>query len=177
MRLSGQKGMTLVEMIIATGIFSLLAASIFVFAVFCKTAMHEMQTNLLLTNQARQLVEKMAWGVRLAGQPNRRGIAEAVSATLPSAQQIDYVDINGTTHSVRAIGGNIEYRRGAAGAWTTLLDPNGPGVAFDAAQYSTSLQFTQVNPRAVTISLALGKTVRGRWYYASISTQVAFRNA
>lgn len=171
-----QKGATLVEMMVTVLLFAALGASVFGFAVFCQAASFEMQTNLKLTNDARLLVEKMAWGVRQAGQVNRRGIAEAVSAVLPSAGQIDYTDVDGTVHSIRVSSGNVEYRRGAAGAWTKLLDPNG-AAAFDAAKYSTSLKFSQTNPRAVTINLVLGKTVRGRWYYASIATQVAFRNA
>ena len=173
---SSQRGVTLVEGMIASMLFLLLAASIFSFGYFCQNASYEAQTNVQLTNEARILVEKMAWGLHQAGQANRRGICEAVSVSFPSASQIDYTDINGTVHSVRVNGGNVQYRRGTNGAWQALLKPSG-SAAFDAAQYSTSLNFSQTNPRAVQINLVLGRTIRGRWYYASISTQVAFRNA
>ncbi len=137
------------------------------------SARYQYSTDFELTAKARSALEKMAWGVRDSGQANRRGIAEAVSVTV-SASRIDYTDIQGVAHSIRSNNGNIEYKRGNA-AWQVLLDPNGAPL-FDPTQYSTTLTFSQTNPNAVTIFLTIGRQLRGRWHYASLSTQIAFRN-
>jgi hypothetical protein len=167
--------MTIVELMIGSTLSVLLMGTILLSIFLLKNAQYQYQTNVELTQNTRVVMEQMIWGIIEQGQANRRGIIEAVSATV-SPGQIDYTDTNAVVHSIRQNNGNIEYRRGAAGMWTTLLDPNGQ-LAFDPAQYSTSLSFAQTNPRAVTINLTLGKNIRGRWHYASLSTQVAFRNS
>ncbi len=167
--------MTLVEVMIASVFSVLLMGTIVLSAHLLRNAQYQYQTNIELTKDARVVMDKMIWGVSQTGQPNRRGIIEAVSAVV-AANQIDYTDISGTVHTLRQNNGNIEYRRGANGAWAVLLDPNGT-PAFDPTKYSTSLSFSQTNSKAVTINLTLGKTIKGNWYYVSLSTQASFRNS
>lgn len=145
-------------------------------AYFFNTAEHTYEVNTRLVSDARLVVEKLCWGVRpTLQQADRRGIAEAVSAVV-STSQIDYTDIAGTARSIRENDGNVEYREGTSGAWTVWLNPSG-GFPFDPALYSTQLRFSQTHPRAVTVNLVLGRKIKGKWYYASVSTQVFFRNS
>lgn len=167
MRLDSERGMTLVEMLFAAAISVLLLSSIVAFGFLVQKAKAEYQANVEITTDARTVLEQMVWGRHLGGQANRRGIIEAVTATV-SLRQIDYTDVDGTTHSVRQNGGNIEYRRGTIGAWKALSN-------LDTTRYSTDLRFTQTNPRAVQVQLVFGKNVKGVWRYASLSTQIAFR--
>jgi hypothetical protein len=138
-------------------------------------AQAEYESTVTLTNQARHVIERIAWGTEPSGQVKRRGVMEAVSAAV-TANQIDYTDIDGNVHSVRTNSGSIQYRWGSNGQWITILDPNGAPV-FNAGQYSTDLTFSQTNAKAVTINLILGRNIQGRWRYASLSTQVFFRNS
>jgi hypothetical protein len=169
--------MTFLECLAALSISVFILASIFSFVVLFSRLQYEYEINIKLTNDARQVIDKLVWGTRAAGQPQRRGISEASQAVV-AANQIDYVDAEGVTHTVRSSNGNIEYRRGTTGAFKTLLDPNGT-PAFDPSVYSTSLTFSQANgnPRTVAINLIMGKRLQGRWYYASLSTTVFFRNS
>ncbi len=169
MRLHSEHGMTLVETLFAGAISILLLSSIAAFGFLVQKAKVEYQANVEITTDARTVLEQMIWGRRLGGQVNRRGVIEAVTATV-ALRQVDYTDIDGTTHSIRQNGGNIEYRRGTMGGWTVLSN-------LDPARYSTDLRFSQTNPRAVQIRLILGKNMKGVWHYASLSTQVSFRGA
>ncbi len=168
--------MTLVEVMVASIISGFLIASIVACGYLLNNAKYQYQTNVELTSNARIALEQMVWGVRPSGQPDSRGIAEAVSAVV-TEKQIDFTDVDGSLNSVRQNNGNIEYRRGAGGAWITLLDPNG-AADFDATKYYVDLDFIQnIDSRLVQVNFVLGKSIRGRWYYASLTTQVAFRNA
>ncbi len=170
--------MTLVEIMLASGI-SILLLSLMISTMFMvNVAKTEFGAYLDMTNKVRIVLDQMAYGVRQAGQPNRRGIAEAVSGSITAGStELDYIDVDGVTHSIRLNNGNIEYRRGIGGAWETLMDPNGKTAAFDGTKYSTSLKFSQAVPTSAIIKLALGRLIKGRWYYASASTEIAFRNA
>lgn len=183
--LRSQKGMTLSELLVASTFAILLTAAVFAFTSFFNYAQYEYQSNVELTNDARQIVEKMVWGHKLAASANRRGIAEAKDGTIVSPTQFEYTDRDDTKHTLRLSNGNIEYQRGAGGAWTTLLDPNG-AAAYDATKYTTSVVFSQpTNPNSVQVKVIVGKYINngknivnpGRWYYGTASTQVFYRNA
>lgn len=175
--LRSQKGMTVTELLVASTFTLFLTAGTFSFASFFSNAQYEYQSNVELTNDARQLIEKMVWGPRISGQANRRGIAEAASGTIVSATQFRYNDISGTQHQLRWNSGNIEYQRGSGGAWNTILDANGT-AAYDATKYTTTVNFTQpANANSVLVKVVVGKSILGRWYYGSASTQVFYRNA
>ena len=176
--LKSQSGMTLPEVMIASMLGVMLLSLVFSTMYMTDVAKKEVGAYLDMTNKMRVVMDRMAYGYRQAGQANRRGIAEAVSCgSLPQqgSTQLDYVDINAVTHSIRTNNGNIEYRRGSGGAWVTLLDPNG-SPSFDASQYSTYLNFSQSVTNSVVVKLSLGRLIKGRWYYASASTEIAFRN-
>lgn len=167
--------MTAVEVLVGASITIWVLGTLVFCTYLLDNSREQYSAQVDLTTKARRVVEEMVWGQKQVGIANRRGIAEAVSATI-SATQIDYMDINNVQHSLRSNNGNIEYRRTAGGNWVTLLDPNGQ-AAYDATQYLTNLNFSQTVPNVVDIKLVLGKKFRGRWSYGSISTQVAFRNA
>ena len=172
-----QKGMMLTELLVASTFGLLLTAGVFAFTSFVGNARQEYQSNVELTNDARQIIEKLVWGHKLAASADRQGIAEAVSGTIVSANQFSYRDVNTTVHTIRWNSGNIEYQRGAGQAWTTLLDPNG-AAAYDATKYTTNIVFTQPNTaNSVLVKVIVGKSILGRWYYGSASTQVFYRNA
>ena len=175
--LRSQKGLTITELLVASTFTLFLTAGVFAFSSFFSNAQYEYQSNVELTNDARQLIEKMAWGPKLAGVANRRGIAEARSGTIVSPTQFSYADISGTTHTLRWNAGTIQYQRGAGGAWTTLLDANG-AAAYDATKYTTTVNFTQpVNVNSVLVKVIVGKNILGRWYYGSAATQIYYRNS
>ena len=175
--LRSQKGMTVTELLVASTFTLFLTAGVFSFASFFSNAQYEYQSNVELTNDARQLIEKMAWGPKIAAQANRHGIAEAVSGTIVSPTQFSYNDINGITHTLRWNTGTIQYQWGTNGAWTTILDANG-AAAYDATKYTTTVNFTQpTNPNSVLVKVIVGKNILGRWYYGSAATQVFYRNA
>lgn len=165
------------EVMITSGFSTMLITLMVSTGYMIDVAKKEFSSHLDMTNQSRIMLDRMAYGYQQSGQSNRRGIAEAVSATLPSSSQIDYTDISSVVHSIRLNSGNIEYRRGSLGTWQTLLDPNGTTVAWDSTKYSTSLTFTQTVPTSVVVKLVLGRKIKGRWYYASATTEIAFRNA
>lgn len=155
-------------------LMTILSSALFLSVNLLQEAAYERAATVDLTNKARAVVERMIWGVRLdPGTVERRGIIEAASAVV-TPTQIDYTDIDGDTHSIRSNNDRIEYRFDN-GAWTALMDVGG-AQAFDAAQYSTTLRFSQTNPRVVEIRLVVGKTIKGRWQYASVSTQAFLRN-
>ncbi|MGH7198097.1 MAG: PulJ/GspJ family protein [Candidatus Omnitrophota bacterium] len=174
-RSSSDSGYTVVEVMFASMIAVMLFGGIYQVVFVIDRARYEQATNIDLTTRAHQVLDKMILGIRQAGTSDRRGLNEAILATV-TATQIDYTDTNAVVHSIRLDNGNIEYRRGAAGAWVLYFDPNG-ALAYDPAVYSTSLAFSQTNPRAVKIDLVLGRQIKGRWHYASFSTQASFRNA
>lgn len=175
-RSSRDGGYTLIEVVFASMIAVLLFGGIYQVVFVINQARYEQAVNIDLTTRAHQIVDKMILGIRqTTGTTDRRGLNEAISATV-TATQVDYTDISAVVHSIRLDNGNVEYRRGAAGAWTLYFDPNG-ALAYDPAVYSTSLVFSQTNPRSVKIELVLGTQLRGRWHYASFSTQASFRNA
>ena len=172
-----QKGMTLTELLVALTFSLFLTLGVYSFTSFMNNAQYTYQSNVELTNDARQIVEKLVWGYKSAAAVNRRGIAEAVQGTIVSASQFNYTDVNGTVHTIRLNSGNIEYQRGANQAWTTLLDPNG-SAAYDATKYTTNIVFTQpATANSVLLKVTVGKSILGRWYYGSASTQVFYRNA
>lgn len=173
--LTNDKGWSLPEILVVCVLMTILSSALLFTVSLIQEAAYERAATVELTNKARAVVEEMIWGIRPnAGTVNRRGIIEATGAVV-APTQIDYTDVDGDTHSIRSNNDRIEYRLNG-GAWTALMDASG-AAAFDATQYSTTLSFTQVNPQAVSIRLVVGKTVRGRWQYASISTQASFRNA
>ena len=174
--LRSQRGMTITELLVASAFGLYLTAGVFAFSSFFTNAQYEYQSHIELTNDARLVLDKMVWGDKLAGQANRRGIAEASTGTLTSASQFDYTDVSGVAHTIRLNGGNIEYRYGAAGTWQTLLDANGSPV-YDPTKYTMSLAFTQpANPNSVNVRV-VGKKILSKWYYGSVATQVFYRNA
>ena len=165
------------ELLVALTFSLFLTLVVYSFSSFMNNAQYEYQSNVELTNDARQIIEKLVWGHKLAASADRQGIAEAVSGNINSANQFSYSDVNATVHTIRWNNGNIEYQRGAAQAWTTLLDPNG-GAAYDATKYTTNIVFTQPNTaNSVLVKVIVGKSILGRWYYGSASTQVFYRNA
>ncbi len=169
--------MTVTELLVALTFSLFLTAAVYSFASFFNNAQYEYQSNVELTNDARQIIEKMVWGHKLAASANRRGIAEAVTGTIVSPTQFSYSDVNGTTHTLRWNSGNIEYQRGNGQAWSTLLDANG-ALAYDATKYTTTVNFSQpTNPNSVLVKVIVGKNILGRWYYGSAATQVFYRNA
>lgn len=175
MRMRGEKGMVLVELMMAGVFCVLLTAGTFAFASFFRQAQHEYRSHVELTNDARIVLEKMVWGEKVVGQAERRGIAEAASGTITSPTQLDYTDRSGVQHTLRLNGDDIEYRLGSAGAWRTILDPGGSG---DPAQYTTSLAFVQpLTPNSVEVRVVVGKKILDKWYYGSVSTHVFYRNA
>lgn len=177
MRITSEKGMTMVELLVASTFALFMTAGVVSFTSFFNNAQYEYKSHVELTNDARLIIEKMVWGQKLATQVNRRGISEAVSGTITSATQFDYTDLNSTQHTIRLNSGNIEYRYGTAGGWNTLLDPNGT-TSYDPTQYTTSLSFTQpTNPNSVIVRVTVGKRILNRWYYGSATTQVYYRNA
>ncbi len=176
--LTSQKGMTLAEIMVAAAFSIFLTAGVMSFASFFNNAQYEYQSHVELTNDCRQIIEKMVWGYKEAGVAQRRGIAEAVTGTIVSTTQFRYTDVSGTQYTLRSNNGNIEYQRGSSGTWTTLLDPNGTSVAYDATKYTTSLAFTApTTNNSVIVRVVVGKNILGKWYYGSSSTQVFYRNA
>lgn len=167
--------MTLVELIFAIAIFFILSIGIFAFNYQFEKMRYEFQTNGKLTNQTRSVMEEIVWGIRPDESVERRGVWTANGLTITSATQIAYTDTSGVTHRLRQNGQNIEYERGTS-PWITLYDPNGV-LAGDASRYSTSLNFAQTaQPTVIQIQLVLGQKMYGRWYYASLSTNVDYRN-
>ena len=134
--------MTAAELVVAVFISMFLTLGLFSFTTFFNQVQHEYNANIRLTNDARIIMEKMVWGFRAAGQTERRGIAEASTGTIVSANEFRYLDISGTQHTLRLNGGVVEYQRGSGGAWTELLDINGSEV-HDPSKYSTQIRFTQ----------------------------------
>lgn len=178
MRIRCQKGMTLTELLVASTFGLLLTSGVFAFSSFFTNAQYEYQSHVELTNDARIVLEKMVWGEKIAGNANRRGIAEAASGTITSATQFDYTDVSGAAHTLRLNSGNVEYRYGSGGAWRTLLDANGSSVSYDPSRYTMSLAFTQpTNPNSVNVRVVVGKKILSKWYYGSATTQVFYRNA
>ena len=176
-RLLNQKGMTMVELLVASTFAVLLTSGIYAFASFFTNAQYEYQSHVELTNDARLVLERMVWGNKLSTQANRRGIAEAATGTIVSATQFRYNDKDGAQHTLRLNSGNIEYQYGTAGTWNTLLDANGT-AAYDATKYTMSLAFTQpVNPNSVNVRVVVGKKILSKWYYGSAATQVFYRNS
>ncbi|MCG3177094.1 MAG: hypothetical protein MOGMAGMI_02060 [Candidatus Omnitrophica bacterium] len=169
------RGWTLPEILVVCVLMTILSSAMLLTVSLIQEATYERAATVELTNKARAVVEEMVWGIRTgAGVVDRRGIIEATGAVV-TPNQIDYDDIDGDTHSIRLNNDRIEYRLNG-GAWTALMDASG-AAAFDATQYTVTLNFTQPVPNAVQIRLVVGKTVQGRWQYASISTQASFRNA
>ncbi len=176
--LRNQKGMTLTELLVASGFCLMLTAGVFAFASFFTNAQYEYQSHVELTNDARLVLERMVWGNKISTQANRRGIAEAATGTIVSATQFRYFDRDGAQHTLRLNSGNIEYQYGSAGAWNTLLDANGSSLAYDATKYTMSLAFTApVNPNSVNVRVVVGKKILSKWYYGSATTQVFYRNS
>ena len=174
-KLRSESGMSLVELMFGVGIFILLIAGLFAFNFQFEQMHYQFQIDGKQTNYVRSVIEQIIWGPRADTVVERRGVWTANSMTVNSANQISYTDTSGVIHNVRQNGQNIEYRR-AGGAWFTLYDPNGVSPD-DASRYSTSLTFTQTaQPTVIQIDLVLGQKLFGRWYYASMSTDAAYRN-
>jgi Tfp pilus assembly protein PilV len=175
--INSQKGLTVTELLVAVTFSLFLTMGVYAFSSFMNNAQYEYQSNVELTNDARQIVDRLVWGQKLTTSANRRGIAEAVTGTIVSPTQFSYNDVNGTVHTVRLNNGNIEYQRGTGQTWNTLLDPNG-ALAYDPSKYTTSISFTQpATANSVLLKVSVGKSILGRWYYGSASTEVFYRNA
>lgn len=172
-----QLGMTLVETMVGVGIFFSMCGGMYAFNYQFDRMRYEFQTNGKQTNSLRSLMEQIVWGNRADNTVERRGVWTANTLTINSPTQITYTtDASTVTHSVRQNGQNIEYQRNG-GAWFTLYDPNG-ALPDNASQYFTSLTFTQTAlPTVIQIRLVLGEKLYGRWYYASMSTNVDYRNS
>ena len=168
-------GMTLVELMVGLNIFFILCEGIYAFNYAFDKMRYEFQTNTKMTDRMKSVTEQIIWGARADSAVERRGVWTANSVTLVSANQISYTDTSGITHQIRQNGQNIEYKRGTA-AWIKLYDPNGT-LGDDVNQYSTNLTFSATAlPTVIRIRLVLGQKIYGRWYYASLSTNAAYRN-
>lgn len=176
-RVQGRAGFTLVEMMWAFSFAMLMTVALLIFVVMFRRLEYEYGTTVKLANQSRIILEKMIWSTRSQAQANREGIWEAQNFTVVSPTQLQYTDINGTVHTLRQNGLKIETRFGNNGAWVTLFDANGAAID-DPGSYATTLNFQQVPNLndVVQIRLVLGQRVVGRWYYASLSTQIFTRN-
>jgi hypothetical protein len=168
--------MTLTEVVFTAAILAMLVLSITASAHMINVSKYDTRSNSLVTDSARLLMDRMVWGRRAPAGASRMAISEATNLTFDSASQLSFRQGTATWHSIRQNGLNIEYRPDANAAWQTIYDPDGAG-ANDTSHYSTSLSFSQTTPNAVIINLRLGTMYRGRWYYASSSTQVFLRNA
>lgn len=174
-KLKSSNGFTVAELTIASTIFGFMTASLMFFTFSFNSMRYELQTKSKLTQDAKNTVEQIVWGMKTAGQPVRDGIWEAQDFTIVSATHLQYTDTAGDVHEVRQNGLKIEYQRDGGG-WNTLHDPNG-ALADDANRYSTDLSFTQAaQANVVEIRLILGERNVERWDYVSTSTRVAFRN-
>ena len=125
-----------------------------------------------LLNETRILMDKLVWGVGLPGEASRDGLAEAVS-----------YDINGNTFTYtlpdgddrRVVQSQDELTWHKQATQYTLYDPNGAAPP-DPQNYSTDLSFVQILPNVVEVQIILGRRNAGRWYHASLTTQIALRN-
>lgn len=175
-RRTSQSGMTLIEMTAGIGIFFVLCSGMFSFNYQFDKMRYEFQINLQLTNHMRSVIEEIIWGPRPDTTVERRGVWTANALTINSPTQITYTDTSGVAHGIRQNGQNIEYQRGT-NPWITVYDANGAS-ADDPSRYSTSLIFSPTaQPTVVQIRLVLGQKMYGRWYYASMSTNVDYRNS
>lgn len=163
------------EVFFASSVLVLLMLSVTASAFLLDTTKYESRSNGQVTDKARLVMDKMIWGKRMGGA-SRMSISEGTGVQLNSANQISYRQGTNIWHSIRQNGLNIEYRDNVNGAWNTIYDPDGPGVD-DTENNSTTLTFSQTTPNNVIINLNLGTRHRGRWYHASLSSQVNIRNA
>ncbi len=163
--------MTFIELQLAVLFMAFLSATVIMYMASFQQMRNEHQANLKLSMNAENIVTKMIWG----SQGSKGiGIRSANSLQLISATQVRYTDTNGNTHEIRLNGQNIEYRLNG-NVWIAIYDPNGSKNA-DPTTYSTNLTFTQTAPTALQIQLVVGQKTQRKWNYASLSTQVAYRN-
>ncbi len=166
--------MTLVEVMHAAVLFIILGLAL----LLCTSAFSRMSkkfsSDITLTNEARVVLGKMVWGNALPGEGvGRHGLWAANGVTLVGTTRVNYTDTAGATRTFRLNGQNIEFVD-RTGTTRQLYDPNG-AAAPDPGTYSTDLAFSN-SGNVVQIDLILGRNVRGKWNYASASTQVALRN-
>lgn len=159
---------------ITIGIVMFMTAGLLMFTTLFKQLQYEYGMTVKLTNDGRILLNKMVWGTRAQAQANREGIWEARTFQIVSPVQLLYTDTSGATHEVRRNGLKVETRLDG-GPWMTLYDANGAAVD-DPTSYFLSLDFSQLLNDVIQIRMVLGQRMVGRWYYASLATQVFTRN-
>ena len=82
---------------------------------------------------------------------------------------LDFTLPDGIQRTFRIVNGNdVQFTR--QGVNYIIYDAGAP------ATFTTQLTFTQVLPTVIDIELILGRRNAGRWYYASLYTQVTLRN-
>ena len=171
------RGFTIVELLMASFIFSFLMVGLMGFTRMFTQMRHGEQAKLDLTGQARITMDQMISGIRTTGNPQRFGLLEAQGYLITGAQN-ETIQLTGSDGNVRIIrrnGLNIDYLDNFANT-TVLYDPNG-AAANDAAKYQTTLNFTEIVPNVIRIRLMLAKLVLGRWHHASMETDVHIRNS
>ncbi len=174
--LRNRSGMTLLEMMFAVLLTSMIFAALWGVTIFMERLRAQDEIRMGITNEVRQTMERMQWGFKPQDDPNaqRDGIREAASFVVQdNGARLSFTGSDGTTRQIRLNGTVIEYTEpGLAQGWETLYAPD-PGD--DAV---TTLTFSNSNNAAdvVVIELVIGKRVRERWFYASLQSKVLARN-
>lgn len=153
--------------------FALLAAAVMTFTSAFKTSIAQNEAKTSLNTEARLILEKIAWGPAPAGE-DREGLWRATQVDpIVTPTEIEFTGEDGIERTIRQNGNNIEF-----------LTPGNPTyLIFDAATIGpvaanrfVDLQFSEEINDVIVVNVVLGKSILGRWHYASLSTQVAIRN-
>ena len=168
-RLGSARGLALPELMVAVGIFSLFAIAFYSLSNFVGRAKADNMVHTRLMNDARRAMDKIVWGVGVGGE--RDGLAEASTYTI-NPDGLDYVLQDGLIRRIEVDGAaeEIDFSRQGGGD-AVIYAPPANGQTF-----STELTFTQLLPRVVEVELVLGHRYAGRWYYATLATQISLRN-
>jgi hypothetical protein len=165
-------GYSVAEVMVAVAIFSFLSLtfhSVSSFAVRMKTE-DRIQNELL--NDARILMEKVIWGMGVPGEDERSGFAEAVTWDV-NGNTVQYTLPDGVQRRIVQSQDELTYH--SQGVQYDLYDPNGAAPP-EPQKYDTQLTFVQVLPNVVEVQIVLGRNHAGRWYHATLASQVALRN-
>lgn len=156
------------ELIVAIGVFSLFSLLFYSVMNFTDRVKSDEMIHNRLMNDARHAMDKIVWGVGLNGA--RDGISDATNYLI-HADSLDFFLTDGIQRTIEldAAADTITFAR--QGDEAVIYAPPNNGNEF-----STELSFTQLLPQVIQIELILGQRNAGRWYYATLSTEVALRN-
>ena len=163
----GRKGVTPIELLLATAIVLLAVGSVTAIYIMSTTVWKEGSAQIALQREASIVMEKMLRGIN-----GMNGIREADTVLLPNANNIRYTSgVDSKERSFYLSSGQIMYDP------NTSVASNEFSIAGKVRTSPPGLIFTlNANENVVTISLGMEDRVRDRVINADLTSQVRLRN-